>query len=56
MEITAKRFKAFDKERISYDTAERLLSYENVLVLEERFGAYQLEDINTGEVILVYVE
>lgn len=54
MEITELRFHKFNGERINYATAERLMAYDNVLVLEERYGAYMLENINNGDIITVY--
>lgn len=54
MEISEARFSKFNDERISYTTAERLMSYENVLVVEERYGAYTLKNINNGDIITVY--
>lgn len=56
MEISELRFSKFNDERINYATAERLMSYDNVLVLEERYGAYILENIDNGDIITVYVD
>lgn len=54
MEISELRFSKFNDERINYATAERLMSYENVLVVEEHYGAYTLKNINNGDIITVY--
>lgn len=54
MEISEARFSKLNDERISYTTAERLMSYENVLVVEEHYGAYTLKNINNGDIITVY--
>jgi hypothetical protein len=54
MEISELRFSKFNDERINYATAERLMAYENVLVVEEQYGAYTLININNGDIITVY--
>lgn len=54
MEISELKFRKFNGERIRYTTAERLMSYENVLVVEEHYGAHTLININNGDIITVY--
>lgn len=56
MEISELKFRKLDGERIRYTTAERLIAYENVLVVEERYGAYTLININNGDIITVYTD